>query len=389
MKFWQLRRVLRTALIVGVCFVFSTLCFFLDAYFLGGGEDFDQLSEEAQAWFAAAVLLDFCFGVFSLVVLASVLHRKSVATTVMGMIVVGSMAISGAAGPAALIIVTVVVLRRQRAASITGLALFFVAGTANSVWLEGDLTEIWSTAAVALLMVAGVLLIGMRHRSVEARKEMAKTQLRLDERTAIARDMHDTLSHRLSLISMHAGVLSFRTDLSAEQIREEADLIVNTSQQATQELREVLSSLRSSESALESGNAGPDDLFHQAQDQGQDAQLRWVPPASPHSFYQLSVPVATTMYRAVQEGLVNARKHAPDAPVRCEISKSRNQIVMTMRNPAEVLPTVEGTGSTNGCGFGLIGLAERARTVGGECTVDPPDSDCAEFRISMKLPLKG
>ncbi len=98
------------------------------------------------------------------------------------------------------------------------------------------------------------MYIGSRRELLATLRERANTseavqaarvaQARAAERAQIAREMHDVLAHRISLVTMHAGALTYRTDLDADQMRATAEVIQENSHQAMVELREVLGLLR-------------------------------------------------------------------------------------------------------------------------------------------------
>ena len=90
------------------------------------------------------------------------------------------------------------------------------------------------------------LLLSLRERALraEADQELHEEQARVAERTRIAREMHDVLAHRISLLALHAGGLEVRPDLPPEQVRETAALLRSTARQALEELRSVIGVLR-------------------------------------------------------------------------------------------------------------------------------------------------
>ena len=90
------------------------------------------------------------------------------------------------------------------------------------------------------------LVATLRWRAETAEREQANTvaAARTAERARIAREMHDVLAHRISLLSMHAGVLAFRDDLSRDEVRQEASVIQTAAKDALDELRGVLGVLR-------------------------------------------------------------------------------------------------------------------------------------------------
>ena len=90
------------------------------------------------------------------------------------------------------------------------------------------------------------LLWTLRHRAerAEAEQELRAAQSRSNERERIAREMHDVLAHRISQISMHAGALAFREDLTADEMRDSAGVIQAKAHEALTDLRGVLGVLR-------------------------------------------------------------------------------------------------------------------------------------------------
>ena len=90
------------------------------------------------------------------------------------------------------------------------------------------------------------LMWNLRQRAerAEAEQELRASEARATERTRIAREMHDVVAHRISHVSMRAGALAFRDDLSVEQMRAESALIRDTANEALHELRAVLHVLR-------------------------------------------------------------------------------------------------------------------------------------------------
>jgi signal transduction histidine kinase len=236
----------------------------------------------------------------------------------------------------------------------------------------------WVDVAVGFAFTVALLVSGMylgsrrelmwtlrdRAERAEAEQELRVQQGESAERARIAREMHDVLAHRISLITMHAGALAYRTDLTAEEMRTTAALIQSQSHDALTDLREVLGVLRS-----DVGAAGerPQPTFcdlaalvAEAQESGM--RIRY----DDRVLDGGSVPdrVGRTTYRIVQEGLTNARKHAPGVTVAVALAGSEEHgIDITIRNPAKSLSRT--TSATPGAGLGLVGLAERAKLAGG------------------------
>ncbi|MEE6257878.1 sensor histidine kinase [Plantactinospora sonchi] len=280
------------------------------------------------------------------------------------------------------------------------------------------------------------LVHSWRDRAIRAETEQ---RLRVEaarrmERTRIAREMHDVLAHRISLLSLHAGALEFRPDASSEEIARAAGVIRTNAHQALEELREVISVLRedppdldeepdrtppvrygSDASARVRFKYGPDPpyppvtppadaptpetaepargvperpqptladlpaLVAESRDAGMRVELRTELTGAEGA----PVGMGRGAYRIVQEGLTNARKHAPDTAVTV-IARGRPGLGLTVevrnrwpvRGPAE--PRLPGTGT------GLVGLAERTALLGGWLEHGRTDSD--DFRLTAWLP---
>lgn len=105
-----------------------------------------------------------------------------------------------------------------------------------------------------------------RARDLEAGRDLLAANVRDQERRRIAREMHDALAHRLSLLSVHAGALELRPDLSAEQIRTMAGVIRDTSHLALEDLQDVIGLLgdtASHNASLLTPHPGLDDLHRE------------------------------------------------------------------------------------------------------------------------------
>ncbi|MDX6373813.1 MAG: hypothetical protein QOD98_2801, partial [Nocardioidaceae bacterium] len=176
----------------------------------------------------------------------------------------------------------------------------------------------------------------------------------------IAREMHDVLAHRISQVSMHAGALAFREDLTPEQVHASATVIRDKAHEALTDLRGVLGVLRGADGepalAPQPTYADLDELIAEARTGGVNIEVQDRVSAP------TEVPEAAgrTLYRIVQEGITNARKHAPGTLLTLELSGSpEDGLDVVMRNPL-------GFGSaTPGAGLGLVGLTERAELRGG------------------------
>jgi signal transduction histidine kinase len=222
--------------------------------------------------------------------------------------------------------------------------------------------------AIGLLSRSRRLVIeGLREAAARDREryEARLAATRHEERERIAREMHDVLAHRISLLSVHAGALEFRADSPApptpEEVSRAARVIRQNAHLAVEDLRELLGLLRADED-LATGRPQPrlTDIARLAAEAAAAGQR-----------VDLAVEVAPedvrestqrTVYRVVQESLTNARKHAPHAAVRVRVSGSGTGVHVAVENPVPVGVTAADLPPG---GSGLVGLAERVRLDGG------------------------
>nr|WP_079169559.1 histidine kinase [Streptomyces sp. CC77] len=221
-----------------------------------------------------------------------------------------------------------------------------------------------------------------RERRLEAERAVA------GERSRLAREMHDTVSHHVGIIAVQAGAL--RTVETADDWkRETAESIRRHSVQALEELRDMVGVLRGSdtEAAAAAGRSGLEDLRQLAADSLLDVDVRLPVAAGPQDG-GWPAAVEAAVFRIVQEALSNVRKHAPDARVAVRVDRSGDGRYLTV----EVVngpPARSGAGRRDalprGGGHGLVGLRERAALLGGRLTARPcPDGG---FVVRADLPL--
>jgi signal transduction histidine kinase len=228
-----------------------------------------------------------------------------------------------------------------------------------------------------------VLSLRERAARLQAEQQLRIEQARDAERRRIAREMHDVLAHRVSLLSLHAGALEFRPDAPPEEIAEAAGVIRAAAHSALEELREVIGVLRDGAegSAPEPPQPTLADIPALVEEcRAAGMRVRW----------RLDVPedaaapdaLERAAYRVVQEGLTNARKHAPAAAVDVTITGGAQLVVeVVSRRPVGV--AVAGD-ALPGAGSGLIGLGERVALAGGELAHGPDAS--GDFVLRATLP---
>jgi signal transduction histidine kinase len=220
------------------------------------------------------------------------------------------------------------------------------------------------------------------HQALVARAEA-------EQRAEIARDMHDSLSHHLSLIAMNAGALGYRQDMGPEQMRQAAGTIRDSAQAANAELREVLTTLRADSAPLPGGQALVD-LVDQARSDGQDVRLTWAGDLDPEALARAGTTTVVSLARITRELITNAGKHAPGLRLDLRVTRDGDVLVLLARNPLPPSPPEESVGdgrSPLSTGTGLLGVRERARLLGGTVEVrDPARDDDPHFEVEVHLP---
>ena len=300
-----------------------------------------------------------------------------------------------AAGPATLAVTSMATRRvRWQMACVAGINI--AAAVVFHLVAPGDAGSWVSDVVTSVIFVAAMLgwgqFVGSRRELMwnlrqraeraEAEQELHASEARATERTRIAREMHDVVAHRISHVSMRAGALAFRDDLTAEQMRAESALIRDTANEALHELRTVLHVLRepSTGALIEQPQPTYADLtalIEAATSDGMRIEIddNLTKPPQPE--------VGRTIYRIVQEGITNARKHAPRARLRIVLSSDEaDSVCLTLTNPIGFTSGAT-HGDTPGSGLGLVGLAERVEVAGGRFSHSVTDG---EFTLSAWLP---
>jgi signal transduction histidine kinase len=230
------------------------------------------------------------------------------------------------------------------------------------------------------------LLLSLRERALraEADQELREERARVAERTRIAREMHDVLAHRISLLALHAGGLELRPDLPPDQVQETAALLRATARQALEELRGVIGVLR------EDGGDDPLPAAPQPTMRGIPGLVEETRAAGADIDFEMYVdrmddaPVSLgrDAYRIVQEALTNVGKHARGSAVRVRVAGAPGDgLHLSVRNrqpvPAHSAPELPGAGA------GLLGLRERVALAGGTLVLGPDGS--GDFVVEAEL----
>jgi signal transduction histidine kinase len=259
------------------------------------------------------------------------------------------------------------------------------------LWLAVDMRDLAGPAAATVVFTAAAIAvdsIGSRlraQRALAAQTERAEEEWArravLEERTRIARELHDVVAHHLSLLAVRAETAPYRLPGLPESARAEFGSLSEVAREALMEMRRLLGVLRhdqSPELAPQPQLADLPALVDTARRAGVPIELS-VPAALDH------VPpgVGACAYRIVQESLSNASQHAPGAAVTVSVSHGSSAVVLLVANgpggPAG--PPANG----HGTGHGLTGMRERAALLGGSLSAGPsPDGG---FVVSAVLPF--
>jgi signal transduction histidine kinase len=351
------------------------------ALVISGGAWAITLATAVDTGASEAVVGWLLFGDLALGLVSFVLirwrHRQPAAVAVtLGLFACVSTA---SAGPSSWIVGSIASHRRWRLLAIV-VPIHVVAGLVQErLGITEDTLPMWASIAFGLLF-AGILVatgfaMGFQRQLLDSYRDRALTaereqlarvaQARAGERTRIAREMHDVLAHRISLVAMHAGTLSYRTDLSDEDRATAARSIEENAHRALSDLRAVLGVLRDPtqpvEATPERPQPGLDDIAGLVEEEAADGMRVRLDNRVPET-----LPSATgrTAYRIVQEALTNVRKHARGTAVTVEIAGTPDDgLVIGVRNAAPVGP--QPTPALPASGLGLLGLAERAALAGG------------------------
>ncbi|NNH71581.1 two-component sensor histidine kinase [Nocardia uniformis] len=279
---------------------------------------------------------------------------------------------------------------KRNIAAVAGILPTFVLLTAGEYPIDWTVNFTWFMSQVifCIMLAAAPVLLGRlvsaRHalreqlrEVVRAREESAalhtQAALALD-RAQLAREMHDVVSHQVSLIAVRAGALemsSADSDTTAA-----AATIRGLSVKTLDELRHMVTVLRASGTVAAGLAPQPtvDALPDLLATSGLDITVTGQLPTD------LPAPLQRAVYRTVQEALTNARKHAPGASVAVTYDPTPTEVVVVVSNPRGTAPRMALPSS----GHGLAGLGERAALLDGTLRADAqPDGG---FRLELRPP---
>lgn len=327
-------------------------------------------------------------------------------------------------------------------ASLAGTLVVAIARFHRDMAEDGYRPGLWPMLAFSVVMALGLtappvltgLYVGARRRLVESLRERAdglERELSLladraeeravwarnEERTRIAREMHDVVAHRVSLMVVHAAALQAVALKDPEKASRNAGLVGDMGRQALTELREMLGVLRSTPegavaqpsasaqserlaavaaaasarvrvsaggaAAGAAGDGGPcldglEDLVGQSREAGMAVELSVMGEERAYA-----PEVEQTAYRVVQEALTNVHKHAPGAKALVRLAHREAEVALQVENGPSDGGADAGPGLPSG-GNGLVGMRERVGALGGVFVSGP--TDAGGFRVSAVIP---
>ena len=313
-------------------------------------------------------------------------------------LLLGTFSIS--AGPAGLAALASLAVHRPTPPALVVTALWLPSSVVFGIY--SPTTDVLSVIALVMPLALAATAWGMyvraRRQLLETLRERAlraeadqllhEERARMAERTRIAREMHDVLAHRISLLALHAGGLEVRPDLPPEQVQETARLLRATARQALEELRGVIGVLRE--------EPGQDATPPPPQPTLSDIRRLVEETRSAGATVELDLQVEDAdgvpdglgrdAYRIVQEALTNISKHASGSAARVSVTGAPGaglRVSVRNRQPVHARsgPVLPGSGA------GLVGLQERVALTGGTLVHGPDGS--GDFVVEAELQWRG
>lgn len=217
-----------------------------------------------------------------------------------------------------------------------------------------------------------------RARHAEETREAEASRRVAEDRLRIAQDLHDTVAHRISVISLNAGVATATIDKRPDEAQKALATIRSASREVLRDIGGLLSMLRSSdeeEVAPVPGLERLDELIGTFRSTGLDVTTR-----VEGTLNDLPVGVDVAAYRVLQEALTNAHKHGTQSRAHVWLHRDTDRLRIVVTNPMSLPPRASGEGS----GHGLLGIRERVASVHGESRIG---KDAHSFRVDVALPI--
>ncbi|PTA47894.1 sensor histidine kinase [Micromonospora sp. RP3T] len=351
---------------------------------LGYGLTMLRIGDATAAGAAIPWPVDVLLGALCAVPLA--MRRQRSLAMLLALLPFGVISVT-ATGPILVALFTAAIRHRARllfalgAAHVgTGVGYFLLQGDPPyPVWVDVVLRAVTGAAAIGwgqFVQAYRRLTASLRAHAarLQAEQHLRVEQARLTERARIAREMHDVLAHRMSLISLHAGALEVRVDARPDEIAVAAGAIRSSAHEALAELRAVVGVAGRPEPP-QPGLTDVPDLVASAREAGMRVEF-----ADEVAGDEPPTMVGRTVYRIAQEALTNASKHGSDASATIRLTGRVGEgLRIVVANPH---PGTGGRGGRPG-GMGLVGIDERVAMAGGRVRYG---AEGGEYRIEAWLP---
>jgi signal transduction histidine kinase len=293
---------------------------------------------------------------------------------------------------------------RHRAIGGLGLVLaFFTVGTlldnarvagsrpvGDLLYMSGLNSVIWGLARLVHNWRDQARTLAERTTELEREREWRAQAAVAEERTRIARELHDVIAHSVGLMVVQAAAAEQVLDADPGQARQPLQEVQRTGREAVQELRTLLGVLRPAATAAraapdgDGGELAPqptlerlDELTARSRLAGVDIELRVEGEARP-----LPLGIELAAYRVVQEALTNVRKHVGPTTAQVCVRYGDGHLDVEIEDPGPGRPTAVSTDA----GHGLIGMRERVAIYGGELWAGP--SPGGGFLVHARLPIE-
>lgn len=285
--------------------------------------------------------------------------------------------------------------------SLTTLFISFVPGAFDATAVLRSrpyppeiITVLIGNMAVFVLLAAGAWGLGrwarlhqQRVHQLEQAREAAEREAVARERASIAQELHDIISHAVTVMVLQAAAATRVAKIESAQVRESLANIETTGKQAMAELRRLLGVLEASTSGTEAHSLGSQPrladlpvLLSSVRGSGLVVSVHIEGSAT-----GLDPSVDRAAYRTLQEGLTNALKHSgPNARAHVRLVWESQVLLIEIDNEGTAPPARSGTGLSTG--HGLVGLRERAHAVGGRMEAGPIEG--GGYRLRVTLPLR-
>ena len=259
------------------------------------------------------------------------------------------------------------------------------------LWLAVDVPNLDGPAGATIVFTAVAIAVDSAGSRLRAQRALATQTERteaerarravLEERTRIARELHDVVAHHMSLIAVRAETAPYRITGLSEPARAEFGALSEVAREALAEMRRLLGVLRHDQPAALAPQPQLADLpalIDAARRAGVSVEL-----SAPPTVGRVPPGVGVCAYRIVQESLSNASQHAPGAAVTVSVGQEAGAVLLRVANGPGGAADPPGDG--HGPGHGLTGMRERVALLGGSLSAGPaPDGG---FVVSAVLPV--